>query len=443
MSPLEQLAHLVAGAPGAIVMPVRPRSAGIEVPTPLRLIDALNIGDFLWVTVIADANGDHWTVPLVEGPDSVRRAVSGDGAAQALVRLIGTTPDRADGDAFGVRTWHAEPVDGERAITVDQTHESIVVGERAVVKWTVHLSDHSTAEHPAAQRIATLADQDFRGTPSPWGLLQWQGDGRATLLASVAEFLPGAVDGWDWAVADVRSLARRDVTFDAALTPARELGILTARMHAAFASQGHDNATIDDVRAWEARARNDLDEAVRVVDGPEGRHLCDRADRIAQTFDMFTDVVGTAIIDVHGDLHVGQVLRHGTPPEYAIIDFDGNPVLDADDRARRQPAAVDVAGMLASLDHVGRVVIRRTDGVDARIVRAWITESQREFLGSYRGALSQMHRHDLFDERLLRPLRLQQECREYLYAVRHLPLWRYVPDAALLDLMPDPPPHAT
>ena len=35
------------------------------------------------------------------------------------------------------------------------------------------------------------------------------------------------------------------------------------------------------------------------------------------------------------------------------------------------------------------------------------------------------------------PLRLQQECREFLYAVHHLPHWRYVPDAALIELLPD------
>jgi maltokinase len=45
---------------------------------------------------------------------------------------------------------------------------------------------------------------------------------------------------------------------------------------------------------------------------------------------------------------------------------------------------------------------------------------------------------DLLDERLLSPLRLQQEVREFLYAVRHLPVWRYVPDGALVDLLPDP-----
>ena len=69
----------------------------------------------------------------------------------------------------------------------------------------------------------------------------------------------------------------------------------------------------------------------------------------------------TPLIDIHGDLHVGQVLRHSAPPAYAITDFDGNPVVRVDEHDDRQPAAVDVTGMAASLDHVGRVVLRRGD----------------------------------------------------------------------------------
>ena len=45
------------------------------------------------------------------------------------------------------------------------------------------------------------------------------------------------------------------------------------------------------------------------------------------------------------------------------------------------------------------------------------------------------HAH-LFDEALAVPLRLQQEVREFLYAAKHLPHWRYVPDGALRDLLP-------
>jgi maltokinase len=93
--------------------------------------------------------------------------------------------------------------------------------------------------------------------------------------------------------------------------------------------------------------------------------------------------------------------------------------------------------MMASLDHVGRVVIFRTDDVDVAAVRTWIEAAQAAFLDEYRGALRTLGAADLLDERMLLPLRLRQEVREHLYAVRHLPHWVYVPDLALQDLLPD------
>ena len=47
-------------------------------------------------------------------------------------------------------------------------------------------------------------------------------------------------------------------------------------------------------------------------------------------------------------------------------------------------------------------------------------------------------RADLLDRRLVRPYQVLQECREYAYARRYLPHWRYVPDAALPALLARP-----
>jgi hypothetical protein len=40
------------------------------------------------------------------------------------------------------------------------------------------------------------------------------------------------------------------------------------------------------------------------------------------------------------------------------------------------------------------------------------------------------------DDRLLWPLRVAQELHEYAYAALHLPVWSYVPDAAMQSLFP-------
>jgi maltokinase len=143
------------------------------------------------------------------------------------------------------------------------------------------------------------------------------------------------------------------------------------------------------------------------------------------------NIEATPVQPVHGDLHVGQVLRW--EGGYAVNDFDGNPVLRPEERLAPQPTARDVAGMLQSLDHVGRVALRHAPDADADLVAAWIVEARARFLAAYRTTLGD--RTDRLDERLLEPFAVEQECREYVYAARHLPRWVYVPDAAMPALL--------
>jgi maltokinase len=113
-------------------------------------------------------------------------------------------------------------------------------------------------------------------------------------------------------------------------------------------------------------------------------------------------------------------------------------MVEAAERMRPVPPARDVASLMASLDHVGRVVLHRTEGLDAEArdrVNVWIERAQAMILEAYRATLKAAGRLDLLDESLLLPFQVQQECREYAYADRYLPHWRYVPDAALPALL--------
>ncbi|MGE5134370.1 MAG: aminoglycoside phosphotransferase [Gemmatimonadota bacterium] len=476
---MNDLAALVAAAPGSLVLPGRPRAASVTVPTPLRLLAAFPLGERLAVAVVADSGGGRWTVPLVMG-NGLRRARPGDGVAAALASALGSpgaaAPARADvaqtdvaqtdaaqagaaqadaaqtgaaqtgvtqrdlpqGSSFSLMSWRGQPVTGEREVTVDQTNESVIAGDAAVVKWAVRLPTAGEPEQPAVSRLAALARAGFPGTPRPWGVLRWHCPDRPVALATVTSYLPGALDGWDWAVADVTALAMGGSTLARARRPVAELGRLTAGLHAALAAAGMDTGTQADGDRWWRRAEADLAEAA-TVGGPEGARLAVRAGALQAAFAGLRQAAGTPLIDVHGDLHVGQILRWAGPDgghAYAVTDFDGNPVLPPADRARRAPAALDVAGMLASLDHVGRVVLHHEPGADADAVRGWITAAQQDFLAAYRAGLAAAGRPGLLDERLLWPLRLHQEVREYVYAIHHLPHWRYVPDAALADLLP-------
>jgi len=436
---IPSLEEFVRSSTAAILGPDSERRAPVEAALPLQLLAALELDESSIIALARDDAGSRWVVPIHRTADGFQRAIAGDGVAEALVRQLGTALNRqATESGFTLTAWRTGEPTGERVIGVDQTNESIVVGD-AVVKWTLNQPVTDDVTHPAVPRLTALAEAGFRGTPEIWGLLQWRATPESSplLIADITTFIQGAQDGWDWAVADVTALGRGELDMDSALAPVKQIGMLTARMHIALASAGIEHATSEQVTRWKEQATRDLERVASQLDGPEGDRLRARVPEIMAAYDDFDAAISTPLIGIHGDFHVGQILRFGDPHEYLVTDFEGNPVVPASERASNQPAALDVAGMHAAFDHVGRIVLHHNPDIDAEIIKTWIRNTGPAFDYEYFDTLARMRHKEIYDERLVRPFRFQQEVREYLYAIEHLPLWRYVPDGALQDLIPE------
>ena len=143
-------------------------------------------------------------------------------------------------------------------------------------------------------------------------------------------------------------------------------------------------------------------------------------------------LAGTRVIEGHGDLHVGQVLR--SDGRFVVTDFDGNPVLPARERMLPIPAAQDVAGMAQSLAH-SAIVARKYTHLDTAALAEVDTLVREAFLTAYVQRIAQLGHADLYSSAPLHAFRTQQVLREIIYAARHLPRWMYVPDAALPALL--------
>jgi maltokinase len=202
----------------------------------------------------------------------------------------------------------------------------------------------------------------------------------------------------------------------------RALGERVAELHRALATPSaviaSPLAVADgaDVASWRQDALATLDDALVLTSDAE-------LDSFAPALRDVLGWLGTSgsvpVQPVHGDLHVGQVLEW--PGGLAVIDFDGNPALSDKANELRQPVERDIAQMLSSLDHVGRVVDKEAGWTRTAEVEAWIAASRSEFL-SAAGAV---------DDRVLAAFEVEQECRELIYAARFLPRWRYAPMATL------------
>ncbi len=419
--------RVVASGWGAL-LPAH-RADGADQPVgPPHCVSLTPLKPGLALSILEDSRGRLYPTPVRLLAGGVRRAVPGDGAAEAVLDLL-SRGDGMVGD-LEVTAWHHDSATGERAVGVDQTNDSVIVGDSAVVKWTF-VAD---GPHPAPSLLAELTRNGFVGMPRPWGTVQWRpGDGSPPcLVAQVTEYVDGTVDGWTWLVDDLRHAAGHD-DITATTSVGVAVGALVASFHRALADSAR-SATPDEIARLRTAALVDLNRAVEVSKGAALDVLHECADAVRAVFDDLP-ATATRVMRVHGDLHVGQVLRTGVDAAapYLLTDFDGSPVVGADDRISEQPAALDVASMAQSFTHAGLVVRRHHPSLDPRTVDHVAEAARQAFLTAYRRDLGD--HGELFDERLLDPFALRQVCREFVYAGTHLPRWSYVPEAALPMLL--------
>ncbi|MGB3483812.1 MAG: glucosamine kinase [Mycobacterium sp.] len=383
-----------------------------------ELLDALDLPGRKRLAIVND--GGRWSaLPQVHNI----RASAGDGASEALLELL-TQGSQVLG-RFTVHSWAARIAAGERAVGVDQTNESVIVGDSAVVKWSTHLE---TGPDPAPSRIGVLRDAGFTGMPTPWGLVTWRSPaGDEILVASVDEYLKGAVDGWTWAP-ELITAATQSGNHTQLIEAATSVGTLVASMHTALAATT-STATAQDCSRWREDALHTLDVACTAGESASIGFAREHRHTIAALFDELGGLAGTSVIDGHGDLHVGQVLR--SADRFVVTDFDGNPVLSPQQRILAIPTVLDVAGMVQSLTHSG-IVARKYTELDTDALADTDAAARRAFLAAY---LTNPDARALYDPAPLRAFRVQQILREIIYAAQYLPRWMYVPDAALPALL--------
>jgi maltose alpha-D-glucosyltransferase/alpha-amylase len=172
------------------------------------------------------------------------------------------------------------------------------------------------------------------------------------------------------------------------------------------------------------------------------RLLARRGELLARIDALAASGGGGRKIRVHGDYHLGQVLL--VQNDFVIADFEGEPARSLLERAEKQTAMKDVAGMLRSFDyamhaallHVGPVATEIRTQL-AGVGRRWQAETRTTFLDGYdvvaqtAGLVSP--RGD--GRALLELMLLKKGLYELKYELDNRPDWVRIPLGGLSDIL--------
>ena len=138
---------------------------------------------------------------------------------------------------------------------------------------------------------------------------------------------------------------------------------------------------------------------------------------------------------VHGDYHLGQVLR--TKSDFVILDFEGEPARSLAERRAKQSPLKDVAGMLRSFSYAAfasltRYTTRRPHDAEKLEpwARLWEQSVVAEFLKAYREAVgsSPIIPSQTSELRaLLEAYVLDKAFYELVYELNNRPAWVRIP----------------
>ncbi|WP_406155190.1 maltokinase [Streptomyces sp. NBC_00882] len=289
-----------------------------------------------------------------------------------------------------------------RLLETEQSNSSLVYGDEFILKVFRRIQP---GVNPDLEVPVALAGQGCRRVPAPVAWFRTTHPQGAT-LGVLQPYLRDASDGWALAL---QALASGDDF----TVQAHELGRAMAEVHlalaAAFPGSGHD-----DNGSTAAAMTERLDSAAHSV--PALRPF---VPGLQSAFGaLATCDSGPPAQRVHGDLHLGQVLRAGR--EWFVIDFEGEPSRPLAERCTAQSPVRDIAGMLRSFDYA------------ARQRRPWRPEWARRCREAFCGGYAALAGWDPRKKHgLLRAYETDRAVYEVLYEARHRPDWLPVPMAAI------------
>jgi maltose alpha-D-glucosyltransferase/alpha-amylase len=240
------------------------------------------------------------------------------------------------------------------------------------------------------------------------------------------------------------------------LTSAHTLGKRTAEFHQALASS-HDPAFVprpltgdglhtlaDGLTAHAQRMLDLLASKIGTLSDaarPQAEEILAARERIMARLDAVRrcERAGQSI-RIHGDYHLGQVLR--TEEDFVLLDFEGEPARPLEERRARQSPIKDVAGMVRSFSYAAYAslfafTLHAPDSYASLAPWAdtwehWVADA---FLNGYRSAPAPFMPEGADLETMLRAFALDKALYELGYELNSRPDWVRIPLVGILKVV--------
>jgi maltose alpha-D-glucosyltransferase/alpha-amylase len=387
--------------------------------------------------------------------------------------------------------------------SAEQSNTSILFGDRFILKLFRRLEPGLNPDYEIGRYLTEKTS--FNHIPPFAGIIEYipsvsaepgleriaatgtEKNSRTTILGMLQGLVANEGDGWKWTVeelhryyetcaavpfpensfaelADALDLSERSASQLARdhvglyLDSASTLGRRTAELHLALASTDDpafapepfstaDVQTLfEDARHHAAAAFDALRDRLPYLPDDMMESAASVLSRRRQILDRFAvqtfDDLRAQRIRIHGDYHLGQVLRVKT--DFVILDFEGEPTRSLAYRRSKQSPLKDVAGMLRSFSYAAYgTLINYTarHPEDLACLEPWAQLWERaaaaEFLRAYRGntqGATFLPAHPADFRKLLDIFLLDKALYEMLYELNSRPAWLRIPMRGVLSL---------
>lgn len=376
-------------------------------------------------------NPDDVDVDSIEDPAVRRWLMDGFRAGRTLEgasgQLTWSTTERLDATADRIAST-------SRVFRGEQSNTSIVYDDQVMIKMIRKLQPGRNPEVEIGQHLTS--NTDFNAFPRLLGTISLVSGEDTTTIAAAQQFIPSKGDVWSWMLDGLVDPAFAETATEAAYI----LGQRTAQMHAALAVGAGDAFTPelitgDYVDLVHGESLRELEDTVAQLDARRVSDARELGEALKKALADLRELEGTYRIRIHGDYHLGQVLRTNEH-DFAILDFEGEPSRSLEERRAKASPLRDVAGMLRSFDYAAETAHRRYPEVSSDGFVSWRVAVRQAFVDGYTttvdGSQPLTHGFD-FDrrQRLIAAFEAHKALYEVRYELGNRPDWLEIPMGGL------------